>query len=492
MRWIFLLGVMGFAASAISQGGRQADALAWFEFQNGDLSNGAAGPVRAVTSGDVSLTTDRFGNALQALRVNETDSFTVQEADFTSPQGVFSFWFYLDEVPTGHADFASFDTVEIPFCVTMTQGRLRANWGTGGAGAHYKFPEPRAQTWHHFSLRWEDYGKDVAVALDGRYFRRFLGAELNGRALQGNLQFGGRPGFKGAIDSIEIWNGTWEHRDIMLENGINLEEDTDDDGRPDVEEQGVWNYEFVTSVDGGPAFSWARAREYATSRGGYLATFQTAQEWEQFDFDSLSSIPSFLFGGRYDQSRKRWSWDTGEPWTFSEWSRHRADPTAPGSVTFFDIRHEQRYSPYWLAVSDETTGNFLIEYGLRSDPDDPDTDNDKVSDGDEVSIYSTIPTHPDSDGDLISDGDEVENGLSPTIPASLDEGIFRSHPALELSIFTRPGVLYQLQQSADLVQWENSGSLFVGEGGLTSIFVRQQGTQMFFRLQPYTRHTDEP
>jgi hypothetical protein len=43
----------------------------------------------------------------------------------------------------------------------------------------------------------------------------------------------------------------------------------------------------------------------------------------------------------------------------------------------------------------------------------PDTDGDGLSDGDEVYIYGTDPTNPDTDGDGFSDGWEIENGTDP-------------------------------------------------------------------------------
>ena len=42
-----------------------------------------------------------------------------------------------------------------------------------------------------------------------------------------------------------------------------------------------------------------------------------------------------------------------------------------------------------------------------------DTDNDGLTDYDEVNVYLTLPDNPDTDGDFISDGDEVNNGSDP-------------------------------------------------------------------------------
>ena len=51
--------------------------------------------------------------------------------------------------------------------------------------------------------------------------------------------------------------------------------------------------------------------------------------------------------------------------------------------------------------------NNLQEYQAGTDPHNPDTDGDGLSDGDEVNTYMTNPVNPDTDGDGLSDGDEV-------------------------------------------------------------------------------------
>jgi outer membrane protein OmpA-like peptidoglycan-associated protein len=49
-----------------------------------------------------------------------------------------------------------------------------------------------------------------------------------------------------------------------------------------------------------------------------------------------------------------------------------------------------------------------IEKQLGTDPHNPDTDGDGLTDGDEVNVYKTNPLKADSDGDGLNDGDEVK------------------------------------------------------------------------------------
>ncbi|HLX09823.1 MAG TPA: Ig-like domain-containing protein [Thermoanaerobaculia bacterium] len=55
----------------------------------------------------------------------------------------------------------------------------------------------------------------------------------------------------------------------------------------------------------------------------------------------------------------------------------------------------------------------LEEYQNGTDPQNPDTDGDGLSDGDEVHVYHTNPLLWDTDGDGISDGVEVQTGSDP-------------------------------------------------------------------------------
>ncbi len=47
-----------------------------------------------------------------------------------------------------------------------------------------------------------------------------------------------------------------------------------------------------------------------------------------------------------------------------------------------------------------------------------DSDDDGISDYDEINSYGTLPYNADSDGDFINDGDEINNGSNPLDPSS--------------------------------------------------------------------------
>jgi len=67
----------------------------------------------------------------------------------------------------------------------------------------------------------------------------------------------------------------------------------------------------------------------------------------------------------------------------------------------------------------DSDGDMLsdeYENSMCSDPNNPDTDGDGLTDGEEVLKYKTDPCNPDSDGDGVSDGDEIRNGTDPNDP----------------------------------------------------------------------------
>lgn len=61
----------------------------------------------------------------------------------------------------------------------------------------------------------------------------------------------------------------------------------------------------------------------------------------------------------------------------------------------------------------------IREIEVTTDPRNPDTDSDGLSDGDEVLVWKTSPLSPDSDGDSHLDGKEVANGYDPLGPGRL-------------------------------------------------------------------------
>lgn len=63
------------------------------------------------------------------------------------------------------------------------------------------------------------------------------------------------------------------------------------------------------------------------------------------------------------------------------------------------------------------------EYFYRTDKNDPDTDKDFLSDGEEINTTNTDPLNPDTDGDRIKDGAEIRRGTDPLNPDTDGDGV---------------------------------------------------------------------
>jgi len=75
----------------------------------------------------------------------------------------------------------------------------------------------------------------------------------------------------------------------------------------------------------------------------------------------------------------------------------------------------------------DTDGDGLFDYieeKLGTNPKNPDTDSDGLSDGDEVNKYKTNPLKADTDGDGLSDGEEIKkHGTNPLEPDTDGDGL---------------------------------------------------------------------
>ncbi|MFW9988259.1 MAG: hypothetical protein ACFFC3_06350 [Candidatus Odinarchaeota archaeon] len=75
----------------------------------------------------------------------------------------------------------------------------------------------------------------------------------------------------------------------------------------------------------------------------------------------------------------------------------------------------------------------LEEYRIKVDPTDFNTDDDSLSDGDEVNIYKTDPSDSDTDRDGFNDGKEIRLG---TDPLSSFSNLFMSIMIISLIILS--------------------------------------------------------
>jgi hypothetical protein len=87
-----------------------------------------------------------------------------------------------------------------------------------------------------------------------------------------------------------------------------------------------------------------------------------------------------------------------------------------------------------LQDHDEDGLSDYYEYLFEADPNDTDSDNDGLGDGDEVNAYLTDPTLDDTDGDGYADGDEIFYGSSPILASDTPENHRPGQPVVQTEV----------------------------------------------------------
>ena len=161
---------------------------------------------------------------------------------------------------------------------------------------------------------------------------------------------------------------------------------------------------------------------------------------------AIASLQGTYFFADFSFSRI-WSFDYDGA-TVSNFAERTADLTpynggAVNSIASFgedgagEIYICDHFGEIFRIVSDDKDGDGLTnsaELGLGTDPDDADTDNDFLNDGDEVNVYGTDVFNFDTDGDGFNDGLEALNGSDPLSAASVPSLPVSSPAALLLGI----------------------------------------------------------
>lgn len=96
-------------------------------------------------------------------------------------------------------------------------------------------------------------------------------------------------------------------------------------------------------------------------------------------------------------------------------------PATPSAEVVEDIVDEQVLFGEPIDKDDDGLDD-LREQSLGTDPNNWDSDEDTLSDGDEILLWSTDPLNRDSDGDSYVDGLEVRSGYSPLGPGRIFGG----------------------------------------------------------------------
>ena len=215
--------------------------------------------------------------------------------------------------------------------------------------------------------------------------------------------------------------------------------DSDGDGLSDNNELfGNKYFKIITA-----SFSWAEAKLDAESRGGTLAILDTQDKINAANNFILqnNSWPILWIGATDEFVEGEWLWLTGDLVTIFPWGT--GEPGG-GEQDFMAIWHDNPSMSEPLSWADwpaglpysqgATTGSYLLESIYITDPNNTDSDNDGLSDYNEINIYYTDPNDFDTDGDGLSDGDEVN--IHSTDPNNTDSDNDGLADADEVNIYS--------------------------------------------------------
>ena len=211
--------------------------------------------------------------------------------------------------------------------------------------------------------------------------------------------------------------------------------DSDDDGLSDYDElQSTYDWiSMPTSKDASE--SWENARLDALSRGGHMACINSSNEWDIVHGVIMSNwpfaqIPANEFdalviwlGGKYNALEGEWEWTNGEQWDVEFWTAQT--PPNEGylrigwnALSEYESKNNWTFDSGSLSgLSHQSNAYYVLEKMIaNTDPNDADSDDDGLNDGDEVNTYGTDPNDADSDDDGFSDSLEVS--MNPTVDDS--------------------------------------------------------------------------
>lgn len=132
--------------------------------------------------------------------------------------------------------------------------------------------------------------------------------------------------------------------------------------------------------------------------------------------------------------------------------------------------------------AETNTGTYISPDDTGTDPNDPYTDGDSLTDGQEVWEFNSNPHLADTDSDGFDDGFEVATGFDPASGASTPETHSIIMTAVEFRFNTALGKTYQVEASEDLDSWDIIETNIAGNGGTAVRFYTTEGVpHRFFR-----------
>jgi hypothetical protein len=129
-------------------------------------------------------------------------------------------------------------------------------------------------------------------------------------------------------------------------------------------------------------------------------------------------------------------------------------------------------------TDDEEIGTY------GTDPNKADTDSDGLNDYAEVVIHHTDPKVGDTDGDGFLDGYEVQTGHAPLIATDKPALVAEVRTVIEFTFPSALGKIYRIEGSPDLTVWTTIESGIPGNGGVIQRFYSTRDVpKQFLRVE---------
>ncbi len=300
-----------------------------------------------------------------------------------------------------------------------------------------------------------------------------------------------------------------------------LQADTDGDGLSDGAEVHFAG-SYYKLVQG--SFTYPQAAADAASKGGRIAGFPSASDYLRVAGKARQTTQGYLWIGLSDATIEgTWVWTDGSATTYTRWLAGQPDGAAaenntiiaPNSTLWADSVpnfaavgyifervgsnpldpdtdgdgltdgmevNSTHSSPVW----EDTDGDGLLDgvevntYG--SSPIKVDTDDDGLNDRLEIEIYHSNPSLADTDGDGFDDLFEVNTGFNPALATSTPEAVSSIRTAVEFRFNAAAGVSYRIEGSTDLQNWTTLETDIIGQSNVVTRFYSTENQEMrYFR-----------
>lgn len=214
--------------------------------------------------------------------------------------------------------------------------------------------------------------------------------------------------------------------------------------------------------------TWTKAEAEAINLGGHLVTIRNAAE-DRWIFATFGSFSGALWIGLADRHKTRqYSWVSGEPVTYANWSGGQPDnrPDTGGTELYVHIWPRAHGQPgRWNDYSDRDTVLGFPLYGV-------------VEIVPSAKIQLSLPA-----GSSLGESAALA-ASSAAVPSANPE--LRTSTAIELTWASDLGRVYQPQWSGSLEEphWQNLGPPVQGTGATVSTFdSTREHPRAFYRLQ---------